>query len=322
MKILFILDPIEKLSWHWDNSLYLAREFLKRGHHVGSADIPDLLFENRTPKAFVRPLAASSLPYKGQKIQDRYGFKKTKANLEDLTKFDLVLIRKEPPFDSHYLAMTHLLDLLPKRIRVVNSPSGLRTMNEKLCILKYPDLIPRTCVSNSAAQIIHFQKKIQSDIVVKPLDQKGGKGVILIPFKHKAAESIVRKSSGSGKRFLMAQERLLHSEKLPEKRIILLEGRVLSLYGKRPIKNEFRANLDLGSAFFPAELDRHDKTIISRLKPELKAQGIHFAGLDILGGKLLEVNVTCPAGISEAKHLYPKLALVEAWANSLEALCS
>ena len=213
--------------------------------------------------------------------------------------------------------MTALLERLASRVPMVNHPRGIRLTNEKLSILDFPKWIPKTLVTASPNSILRFQQKTGNQIVVKPLDQKGGKGVFLLSKNPKTALSQLRTATHKSKVKVMAQE-FIEGKQQGEKRIVLLGGKVFATYEKRAKRGEFRANLGLGASFHRASLSRKEKNLINDLRPYLLKRGLYFVGIDVLGAKLIEINVTSPAGVTEAKFLNPKQPLAEAWADWLE----
>ena len=241
MRTLFVMDPVEKLDLTWDTSLFLLAELSRRGHQNWMADLVDLAATEKGifASAFgVRSEAASRKP---RRVEP----KKRRA----LTDFDLILIRKDPPFDAPYLALTYLLEPLAKKIPVLNDPAGIRNTNEKCSILKFPKWIPETLVTNSVREIREFQKRLKDDVVVKPLNQKGGEGVFL----WKRGEDFKSKSAGEANPlpFVMAQRYLRAGR---DKRILLLNGRILAAFERRAPAGDFRTNLSLGGTFHRTEI--------------------------------------------------------------------
>lgn len=307
MKILFVMDPLKKLNHKWDNSLRLLKEFARRGHENWIVDVPDLKAHKKTVQSYCRKAWAVGRQYKN-----------SSPRLCNLENFDLILIRKEPPVNAAYYEMLFLLERIADQVPIVNHPAGIRNTNEKLSILNFPKWIPKTIVSSKPEDILHFQKTLRKPVVVKPLDQKGGRGVFILPKNSKDALRRLNRASKKGQENLMAQE-FIKTKKLGEKRIVILNGKVLAAYLKRPKGKEFRANLDLGASFHWAPLNSNEKKLIAALKPYLLKNGLYFVGIDVLENKLIEINVTSPAGVTEAVHLKPELRLVEAWADFLEA---
>ncbi len=308
MKTLIILDPIKNLSQRWDNSLLIGAELISRGHQVWCADVPCLWALNK--QVFAR---AKRLIFKAQnKIENRFFEGASKIwNAQD---FDLILIRKEPPVNEAYLYMTYLLEMISGKVKIMNHPRGIRNANEKLWTLNFPRWIPETLVTADPQNILSFKRK-NGTPVIKPLNQKGGKDVFLLK---SGTIARMKQLTHEGQNFIMAQRKISQQNGPGEKRIVLLNGKLLCAYIKKPQKGEFRANLDLGADFLPTTLTRNEKKLLRELAPHLRRDGLDFVGLDVLQEKLLEVNVTCPAGVSEASFLYPRAKLFLAWANFLE----
>lgn len=306
MKTLIIIDPIKKLNQEWDNSLFIGGELISRGHQVWLADVPDLWAENN--KVMV---SAKKLVFK-PKNKLHYKFSAGASKTWNASKFNLILIRKEPPVNEAYLYMTYLLELVAGKVRIMNHPRGIRNANEKLWTLNFSNWIPKTVVTAAPDNILSFQKS--GATVVKPLNDKGGRDVFILKPGNTAR---MKQMTHNGHRFIMAQKKLSHAG-AGEKRIILMNGKFLCAYLKKPKKGEFRGNLDLGAKFLPTQLTAKEKKLIKEISPCLKKEGLDFVGLDVLQEKLLEVNVTCPAGVSEASFLSPRSKLFSAWADFLE----
>lgn len=319
MQFLFVLDPIEKLDLKWDTSLTVLRELHKRGHKNWAADVRDFWAEGKN--VFVRARNLIPEPIRGDSNTNgtpyRYLF--SSARMSHLDKFKLVFIRKDPPFDSSYLYLTYMLDRVAERIPVINHPQGIRDTNEKLSILQFSRWIPETLVASSPEPILKFQQKIQDDLVIKPLDEKGGKGVFLLRGKETGKRLKLEMATEKGKKFILAQ-RFLHSALSPgEKRIFILNGKFAGAYEKRPAPGDFRANLSLvGSTFQSTSLTRRENQLASEVGGLLLKKQIYFAGLDVLNEKLIEINVTSPAGITEIMALQPESRLVQKVADFLE----
>ncbi len=309
MKTLIIIDPIQKLNQEWDNSLLIGGELLSRGHQVWCADVPDLWAVNK--QVFVRAYPLVYRPKNSLKKR----FSAGPARTWNAEKFDLIMVRKEPPVNESYLYMTYLLELIADKVKITNHPRGIRNANEKLWTLNFPKWLPQTLVTADPKKV-----SAMGAPVVKPLNQKGGKDVFIL---NSASSARMKEMTQHGKDFIMAQKQISQTKGPGEKRIILLNGKFLCAYVKKPKKGEFRGNLDLGAEFLPTALTVREKKLLKELAPALRKEGLDFVGLDVLQEKLLEVNVTCPAGVSEASSLYPRAKLFSAWANFLErSACS
>lgn len=309
-RILFVMDPLARLDHEWDTSLCLLRELSRRGHRSWAADVNDLWFTANT----VHALAREVQPLPQSKYQE------SEAKTFPATHFDLILIRKEPPFDSSYLYLTYLLELVTESILVLNHPRGIRNYNEKLGILRFPAWCPETMVSKQTDQILAFQNQIQDDVVLKPLHLKGGEGVTRLKYRDSNAQPIIHRLTHGGNEFIMAQRFLIDKDSAADRRLILIQGEIVTAYTKQPVPGDFRGNLCLGATAQKTEVTPKERQMVLELKPFLLQEGLQFVALDIIADKIIEINVTCPAGLPDAEIIYPELKLVAAWADSLEAL--
>lgn len=307
-KFLFVMDPLNKLDPYWDSSLRLLREFNRRGHRTWACDITDVGFEKK------------SVRVRAGEVRSLANFKYRQFTFKGyaIDYFDLVVIRKEPPFDMNYIYATYLLELTASRVPMANHPAGIRNANEKLSILKWPREVAETLVAGNQASILAFRHRVSGDLVLKPLDQKGGTGVCLLRvkephFKTKVARALARYG------FVMVQK-FLRNKHQSDKRILVLNGKILGAYEKRPKRGDFRGNLSIGATCHRTTLTSKEKQLVANLKSYFKREGLIFVGLDVMNGKMIEINVTCPAGIPELEDLYPKLAPVKVWARCLENL--
>lgn len=312
LRILFIIDPLKKLDKRWDNSLHLLNEMNGRGHENWAADACDLRPGKSGGTALCHQITAKLNPRKRT-----LSFHTRPSRRFRLEQFDLILIRKEPPVDAAYFEMLLTLERLAGEVPMVNHPAGIRVTNEKLSILDFQKWIPKTMVSSSPSALAAFQKRLKKAVVVKPLDQKGGKGVFLLRFQDAQQASRLNRATERGTRQVMAQE-FIRSRKAGEKRIVILNGKVLGAYRKKAKSGEFRANLGLGASFHATTLTSRELKLIAALRPYLLKRGLYLAGIDVLEEKLIEINVTSPAGITEIKFLHPQQRPVEAWADFLE----
>lgn len=306
----FVLDPLEKLDLAWDTSLCLLRKLHARGHQT-FLFLPDSL-----------SLESGQVKGRGRQIspvgENRY--RQSPKKRFDLARFDAVFIRKDPPFDAHYLALTYLLEPLARETLVINHPRGIRNANEKLFGLNFGRWSPPTLVSSDADEILRFQKKIRSDLVVKPLYEKGGKGVFLLPEKQRTGRwnktgdrSLEHRSDTTcplfyatrkGKQLVVAQKFIPVPKGTGDKRILLWKGKILGVFQRIPQAGEFRSNLSLGARFTACKVTQAEKNLVRDLKPELLREGLYFVGIDVRAEKLIEVNVTSPAGLVELDRLY------------------
>ncbi len=304
LQIGFIMDPMEKILLKWDTSIAFMMEARNRGHRIFYIEPDNLFLSDNTLYAEVREVAVSR----------KKGFQVLNHKVVDLRTFDVLFNRKEPPFDSSYLYMTQLLERLEPQVFVINSPNGVRKANEKLYILEFPHWIPHTFVSNHPERIERFWKEKKTDLILKPLDQKGGAGIKLLPCKSKKAFRILNQMTHHGQKWIMAQIFLKRNLTQGDKRILLLNGNVIGQFARIPKRGEFRANLSLGGKHVRASLTAQERKLVKALRPKLIRDGLYFVGIDVVDGKLIEVNVTSPAGITEINELegkHPEVQVVD-----------
>jgi glutathione synthase len=296
MRVLFIVDPLERLALAGDTSYALMLEAQRRDHEVWTCGIEDLGLEHDDPVAEARLTNVSPATTAAEAF-----------SLEDgqpipLEAFDCVLMRKDPPVDTAYLHATWLLDLAKPKTLVVNDPSGIRELNEHLAVLRFPELIAPTIVTRSARRLQAFLREQGGAIVVKPVDGFGGLGVFLVRAGDPNTSSLFETATRAGTCWTMAQKYLPEVVK-GDKRILLVEGESIGAVLRVPADQEARGNLHVGGKPVITGLDDDDRAIIRAVAPVLAAHGQLFVGIDVIGGRLTEINVTSPTGIRHIENL-------------------
>ena len=304
INVLIIMDPPNKLDLRWDNSIALAHELTQRGIACWIADSLDIMLENSTVWVLAKPFQYQFT----QRLPSR-SVKKVSIDF-----FDLALIRKEPPFDLNYYAMTLILE--HASIPIFNSPRGIREANEKMWGLRFATLMPETLISSKLNEIVSFSNKFNDGVVIKPLYDKGGRGVFRAAKMTGRVTQRIKLACAEGKKPLVCQ-RFLKSAGGIDKRIVILDGQVLCAFEKHPSKKDFRANLGLGATAYPTRLTQKELSLVKKIAVPLRKSGIALAGIDVMEGMLLEVNVTSPAGMTDAETLYPGNRFIAAWADWL-----
>ena len=295
MKFLTVMDPVEGIDITKDTTYLFLREAQDRGHENYYCGITDLAVVDGTVKARCAPLTLH--PVQGEHAEVG------EFTWTDAHEFECVLMRKDPPFDSDFFFSTHLLSLIDEeRTFVFNRPSGLREASEKVYILRYPDLIAETMISADSGAILDFRDRVGGDIVVKPLDGCGGAGIFRITGEDLNTHSILETSTDDGKHQVMAQ-RFLPESREGDMRLLYLDGQPLGAIRRVPRSDDLRSNIHVGGTCVHVEIGDREREICERLAPGLDALGIYFAGLDVIGGRLSEVNVTSPTGVQEANLL-------------------
>lgn len=290
-KMGFVLDPPSKIKCLEDTSFYIMKEAFERGHEVYYIDSRDLWV--RDEKILTRA--------KTVEVNFNDGFKPLR-NFDslDLRSLDLIFIRKDPPFDSSYLYLTYLLEFLKGKVPMLNDPVGIRSANEKLYALHFPEWIPETCVASRLDTLLDFVGKA-GEAVLKPLSERGGIDIVLIgkkdPEKENAIKACLEKYGT-----VMAQKFLPAVRMTGDKRILLLNGEILGGYVRIPPRGDFRVSVFHDGRYEPADFSPRDRELVAAVRGKLLEDGLYFVGLDVIGGLISEMNVTSPAGIPEANH--------------------
>ncbi|HQN64747.1 MAG TPA: glutathione synthase [Methylophilus sp.] len=290
MKLLFILDPLESLKIYKDSSVAIMREAVARGYQLFVCRPHDLLM--RKEKVFVQ-----ASPFAFADTNDWYALGQTVES--DMADFDVVLNRKDPPFDNEYLYLTHLLEqAVNQGARVINNPSAVRAWNEKLSVAKFPEFAPAFIVTSQEQEIRAFLAEFQN-IVVKPLDGMGGSGVFRLTENDPNIGSIIETITQQETRTVMAQV-YLPEIKAGDKRILVIDGEPLPYALARiPKAGELRANLAAGGTGVAQPLSMRDWKIARNVGKVLKREGLFLVGLDVIGDYLTEINVTSPTCMVE-----------------------
>ena len=291
MKFLFVIDPIENLNLATDSTIEIMNECSKQKISIYYCETRNLFFEGN--KAYADTTLIS--------IKDKK-YRKLKSGKKELNFFDLILMRKEPPYDLNYHYATMLLE--KARTNVINSPHGLRTANEKLVILNFPSIIPPTLVTKEEKRIIEFVRK-HGRAVIKPIHLFGGKEVFILDKKDKNIKKKINKTIKNGEDFAIVQK-FIEEVYNGDKRIFLLNGKPLGGIVRVPKKGDFRANLAVGGKAEKYIPSKADKKIIKTIRPYLIKHGLALVGIDVIKDKLIEINVTCPTGLVPIKKLDKK----------------
>lgn len=299
------MDPMDRVLPDKDTTFAFQRAAQARGHQALHCEPRDLFVKDGDVYARVRHLT----------VQDRAPHVAWGAvESVRLADVEAVFIRKDPPFDAMYLYATLILERARGRTVIVNDPKGLREGNEKLYALHFPRWMPRTLVSSHEGEIFAFVRTVGGRAVIKPLDLAGGSGVMLLTADDKNAKSIVQLLTAEGSRYAMVQE-FLPAVTKGDKRILVLDGAVLGAINRVPTSEDFRSNIHVGGSVEPCDVTDDEQRLVADLAPRLAADGLVFVGLDVIGSKLTEVNVTSPTGIQQlSQHVGRDMAAdVIAW---------
>ena len=293
MKFLFIMDPAEGMLPSKDTTFAFLRAAGARDHLCLHAAPGDVSVTGKKVFVTARPVSVSTEP--------PYVFLRERE-LFDLAELDAVLVRKDPPFDTEYLHLTQQLDLVKQETLVVNDPAALRDANEKLYALRFAEWMPRTLVTRDRAAILQFVENVGGRAVLKPLDGAGGSGVVSLTTGDKNARALVDILTHEGKVQAMVQE-FQPGIVDGDKRVLLLGGQLLGAILRVPRPDDIRANIHVGGTVQATQLTEIEQQLVDAVGPELHRVGLDFVGLDLIGEKLIEVNVTSPTGIQELGRL-------------------
>jgi glutathione synthase len=293
MRFVYVMDPMDRVLPDKDTTFAFQRATQRRGHASLHCELRDVFMEGGEVWARARPLRVSdSPPY----------FAFDQAQPVRLAEVDCVFIRKDPPFDSAYLHVSLMLETLRRRVLVVNDPRGLRDANEKLYTLHFARHMPRTLVASDRERIHAFVAQV-GQAVVKPLDGAGGSGVMVVSSTDRNTRSIVDYITSEGTRHAMVQE-YVEAVRAGDKRVLVLDGQILGAINRVPRADDVRSNIHAGGTVYPCEVTAEERAIVDDMRSRLSSDGLVFVGLDFIGGKLTEVNVTSPTGIQElSRHM-------------------
>lgn len=295
LKIGYLIDPIGSIHPEHDTSFALMKECARRRHEVLCCQLQDLRRHHSTVEARLTKCLPD--PVKGLIPIGR-------PRWTALSRLDVFFIRKDPPFDMRYVSALALLggaaerrDRLPV---MINEPSGILATNEKLSVLDFrPFCPPGTAGSTPEAFLDFLKKPSRYGWVFKPLYFKGGRGVSRIRSNElNKMPALVRRLTRNGREPILCQRYIEHA-RIGDKRVLILDGRILGAMRRIPRAGEFRANLSRGAVAAPARVTRRDEAIVRRITPLLRRRGLHFVGIDVLSGYLSEINVTSPSGAPE-----------------------
>ena len=297
MRSLFVMDPLERINVAGDSTYVTMREWSDRGWQAAYTT-PDRLYgrEGRA-RALCREVRTTrEAPYfHVGEIQD-----------VDLGDFDVVWMRKDPPFDMAYIFTTYLLDMVSPPTLVVNDPRSLKLYNEKMFVAtRWPHLQPPTLITNDMAALKAFVRGREGRSVLKPWDGNGGRGVIVTEAGDRNLSSVVELLSGEGRHYVIAQAYIPEVEQ-GDKRILLFDGEVVGGMTRVPSSGDFRANMHAGGSVKAEDLSARDLEICAEIGPVLRQEGLVFVGIDVIGPYLTEINVTSPTGLQEMNRLYGK----------------
>jgi glutathione synthase len=304
---LFVVDPIERLRPTKDSSVALMQAAQRAGQQVWVCTPADLAVHGRDPAhqplvqaqpvrlAEIRPSAS------GWELPEPW-FEAAEPRWIPLAAFPQVWMRKDPPVDEAYLYATHLLELAERQgVRVLNRPASLRAWNEKLGALRWSHLMAPSLVASRVDQLAAFAAE-HGEVVLKPLGGRAGIGVVRSHGQAPGLKALLELVTGQQQLPVMVQA-FLPAVTAGDKRILLVDGEPLGAVNRRPAAGEFRSNLAVGGQPEACELSDAERSICAELAPALREEGLFFVGIDVIDGRLSEINVTSPTGVREVERL-------------------
>lgn len=292
LKVAIQMDPIGPIDIDADSSFRIAEEAQARGH---------TLFYYTPDKLSYREgkVTARGWPLTVQRVKGDH-FTLGAEQEVDLSTFDVVWLRQDPPFDMGYITTTHLLDMIHPDTLVVNDPFWVRNYPEKLLVLAFPDLTPPTMIARDLDTLKAFRAD-HGDVILKPLYGNGGAGVFKLKAGDSNLASLHELFSGINREPLIMQKFLPDVSK-GDKRVILVDGEPVGAINRVPAAGETRSNMHVGGRPEKVELTDRDREICAAIGPLLREKGQVFVGIDVIGDWLTEINVTSPTGIQELER--------------------
>jgi glutathione synthase len=295
---LFVIDPIARLNPSKDSSVALMQAAERAGRPVWVCTLADLSAAERPGPAPGRGHGAWVL---ATPVTCEPWYSVGEPQRLPLEAFAHVWMRKDPPVDEAYLYATHLLELAGAGVRVINRPAALRAWNEKLSALRWSHLMAPTLVASRVEELAAFTAK-HGEVVLKPLGGRAGQGVVFASAATPGLRALLELVTAMESLPVMVQA-FLPGVSAGDKRILLVNGEPLGAVNRVPSGGEFRSNLAVGGQPQATDLSDAERAICAELAPALQAEGLFFVGIDVIDGRLSEINVTSPTGIREVERL-------------------
>ena len=286
------MDHVSSIHIAGDSTFAMCLEAQERGYNLFHYTPDQLSMRDGRVEAVVEPMT----------LRDEEGnhFNLGAQERVDLSTMDVVLLRQDPPFDMNYITTTHILERIHPKTLVVNDPAWVRNSPEKIFVTEFPDLMPRTLITRDPKAIADFRAEL-GDIILKPLYGNGGAGVFHIRPDDRNLSSLLEMFDISFREPFIVQE-YLPAVRKGDKRIILIDGEAVGAINRVPAETDSRSNMHVGGRAEGSELTDREKDICARIGPALKERGFILVGIDVIGDKMTEINVTSPTGIREVKR--------------------
>ena len=308
LKVAIQMDPISPIDINADSSFRIAEEAQARGHTLFYYTPDKLAYQEGRVTARGWPLTVQRVKGDHFSLDDEVEV--------DLSDFDVVWLRQDPPFDMGYITTTHILDMIHPDTLVVNDPTWVRNYPEKLLVLDFPDLTPPTMIARDLATLKDFRAR-HGDVILKPLYGNGGAGVFKLRQDDSNLASLHEMFTGINREPLIMQKFLPDVSK-GDKRVILVDGEPVGAINRVPAAGETRSNMHVGGRPEKVELTARDLEICAAIGPLLREKGQIFVGIDVIGDWLTEINVTSPTGLQELERFDGTNVTAKIW-EAIEA---
>ncbi len=292
LQVAIQMDPIERVNIEADTTFMLMLEAQTRGHGLFVYAPEHLSLNEGKVLARGRPLNIRAVKGDHHTVGD--------YETRDLADFDVVLMRQDPPFDMAYITATYFLERIHPATLVVNNPTEVRNAPEKLLVTEFPSLHPPTLITADAEALHDFHKR-HGDMVLKPLYGGAGSGVVRLKADDPNLDALLELHAMIGREAVIAQK-FIPAVSKGDKRIILVDGEAVGAINRIPAEGQVRSNIARGGRAAPVELTARDREICETISLALKDRGLLFAGIDVIGDYLTEINVTSPTGAQQLKR--------------------
>ena len=293
LKVAIQMDPIEGVDIEVDTTWLMMMTAQDRGHQQWVYDFRTLALEEGRLYCRARPVTLQQVAGNHVSFGDW-------VRLDLAKDIDVILMRQDPPFDMAYVTATYMLETVHPGTLVVNDPAEVRSAPEKLMVTAFPGLQPPTLITSDPIALSAFHKA-HGDVVLKPLHGNGGSGVIKLKADDPNLDALIEIHQGASRDPLVIQK-FIPAVSKGDKRIILIDGEPVGAINRIPAKGAVRSNLHVGGTAAPVELTPRDLEICAAIGPTLKAKGLIFVGIDVIGDYLTEINVTSPTGAQQLKR--------------------
>jgi glutathione synthase len=303
LKVAIQMDPVEGINIETDTTFLMMLEAQTRGHALWCYTPERLSLEDG--RVLARGRALNLRAVKG----DHHSL--GGHEVRDLSEFDVVLMRQDPPFDMAYITATYFLERIHPKTLVVNDPAEVRNAPEKVFVTDFPGLQPPTLITADPEAIYDFRER-HGDMVLKPLYGGGGSGVVRLAPGDPNLDALLELHAMIGRDAVIAQK-FIPAVSKGDKRILLVDGEPVGAINRIPAEGQVRSNLARGGRAEAVELTARDEEICAAIRPELKRRGLLFCGIDVIGDYLTEINVTSPTGAQQMKRFSGVDAAAALW---------